>query len=104
MGCDENAFIVPETEIWFVLKLSNVDIQSNTAKLADCERFNECLFVDNFPTCNVDQYGSWFHGCEGFSGNQFCGLWRPLTANGYEITLAEKFVEMAGTSKTAELG
>ena len=104
MRGDEDAFIIPETEIWFVLKLSNIDIQSNPPELPNCERFNQCFFVDDFPACNVDQHGSWFHGCEGFSVNQFCGLRRPLTANSYELTLTKKFIEMAGILETAELG
>jgi hypothetical protein len=104
MGCDEDTLIIPETGIRFVLKLSNVDIQSNAAEPADCERLHQCFFVYDFAACNVDQYGSRLHGCEGFPVNQFCGLRRPLTANGYEVTLAKKFIEMAGTFETAELG
>ena len=74
MGCNEDALIIPETGVWLVLELSHVDIESHTPKLTRCERFNECFFIDDFPTCNVHQYGSRFHGCEGFSSNQICGL------------------------------
>jgi hypothetical protein len=102
--CEENALIVPETGVWSVLKLSDVDIERNTAKLVRCERFNECFFVDDLSTGNVDQYGPRLHGCEGFSANQFCGLWCPLTANGYEVTLAKKFMKMVRTPEMAKLG
>ncbi|KAI6767607.1 hypothetical protein HG530_005616 [Fusarium avenaceum] len=46
--------------MWFILK----NIQTRAGKLSALESLHKISFVDEFSTCNVDQFGALLHFCQ----------------------------------------
>src|SRR6266550_6807067 len=101
MRGDEDALIVPEATIGFMLKLTHIDVESRTPQLSRRESSDQCLFVDDFAPRDVHQDGAWLHRGEGLPTDQLGRLRCPLTADHHAVALREK--SMRSEEHTSEL-
>src|SRR5882762_72012 len=90
MRGDEDALIVPEAAIGFMLELTDIDVEGHTPQLSRRESRDQRFFVDDFPPRDVHEDRAWLHRGEGLPTDQLGRLRRPLTANHHAVTLREQ--------------
>ena len=102
MWGDEDALVVPEAMIGFMLELTHVDVECDASQLSRRERIDQCLFVDDFPPRDVHENRAGLQGGKRLSPDQPGRLRCPLTADRHRIALFEERTEPLGALQTAE--
>src|SRR6266705_3656727 len=102
MRGDEDALIVPEAAIGFVLKLTLIDVEGHPTQRARRKGGDQRLFVDDFAPRDVHEDRAWLHGGKSRRTDQPGRLRCPLTADHHAIALREERMQTLGTFQAAE--